>query len=264
MLIDSFMFFNEYDLLEGRLEYLYKTVDYFIIVETDITHNGQIKPLNYANNIARYRKYSNKIFYFPYSTDSEKYDFSIKSTAMQMDNIQRNHIRNALKFFQPTDTVMISDLDEIPLKSAIIQAQEQLNKNPAIAFEQEMYFYNFDQRRVANWNGTIMTQNKLIQSHNPQHYRNARNSLPSIKNGGYHLSYWNTVENIKYKIENFAHQEFNSSNYTDPSLIKERILSGNDLFDRTQGEQFVKSDRSSIDSDIFEIFKKYEITKDTL
>ena len=55
MIIDAFMFFNEYDILEGRLEYLYDTVDYFVIVESDITHSGQKKSLNYANNIDRYR-----------------------------------------------------------------------------------------------------------------------------------------------------------------------------------------------------------------
>lgn len=37
MLIDCFMFFNEYDIVEGRLEYLYDTVDYFVVVEADHT-----------------------------------------------------------------------------------------------------------------------------------------------------------------------------------------------------------------------------------
>ena len=41
MLIDSFLFFNEAELVELRVEYLEKIVDYFVVVEADITHQGK-------------------------------------------------------------------------------------------------------------------------------------------------------------------------------------------------------------------------------
>ena len=56
MLIDAFTFFNELDLLEARLEYLYDTVDHFIIVESDISHSGKIKPFYYLENQNRFKK----------------------------------------------------------------------------------------------------------------------------------------------------------------------------------------------------------------
>ena len=37
MIIDVFPFFNEFDLLEGRLEYLYNKIDQFIIIESNKT-----------------------------------------------------------------------------------------------------------------------------------------------------------------------------------------------------------------------------------
>ena len=40
MIVDSFLFFQELDLLEIRLEYLYPFVDKFIIVEGSIDFNG--------------------------------------------------------------------------------------------------------------------------------------------------------------------------------------------------------------------------------
>lgn len=40
---DCFTFFNELDLLEIRLEELYNYVDYFVIVEANKTHAGEIK-----------------------------------------------------------------------------------------------------------------------------------------------------------------------------------------------------------------------------
>ena len=43
MLIDSFLFFNETELVELRNKYLNKIVDQFVIVEADITHQGKKK-----------------------------------------------------------------------------------------------------------------------------------------------------------------------------------------------------------------------------
>ena len=39
---------------------------------------------------------------------------------------------------------------------------------------------------------------------------------------------------IKNKIVNFAHQEFNTSEYTDLSNIENRVSSSQDLFDRDE------------------------------
>ena len=43
MLIDSFLFFNETELVELRIKYLEKIVDYFVVVEANITHQGKKK-----------------------------------------------------------------------------------------------------------------------------------------------------------------------------------------------------------------------------
>ena len=43
MLIDSFLFFNEAELAELRIKYLNNIVDYFVVVEADITHQGKKK-----------------------------------------------------------------------------------------------------------------------------------------------------------------------------------------------------------------------------
>ena len=57
MILDCFTFFNELDLLEGRLEYLYNSVDYFILVESNLTHSGKAKPMIFIQNIERFKKY---------------------------------------------------------------------------------------------------------------------------------------------------------------------------------------------------------------
>ena len=43
-IFDVFLFFNELDLLELRLEALYEVVDYFVITELFETFSGKAKP----------------------------------------------------------------------------------------------------------------------------------------------------------------------------------------------------------------------------
>ena len=50
MLIDAFIFYNELDLLELRLTVLDKYVDRFVLVESEVNHIGERKPLFYAEN----------------------------------------------------------------------------------------------------------------------------------------------------------------------------------------------------------------------
>ena len=47
MLIDSFLFFNETELVELRVQYLEKIVDCFVVVEANITHQGKKKEWNF-------------------------------------------------------------------------------------------------------------------------------------------------------------------------------------------------------------------------
>ena len=49
-LIDSFLFFNEVDLLKVKLEYLGLIVDNFIIVEANIYFSDEKKSLYYQMN----------------------------------------------------------------------------------------------------------------------------------------------------------------------------------------------------------------------
>ena len=267
MIIDTFTFFNELELLEGRLEYLYDTVDWFVIVESDRTHSGFSKPLNYVANMARYKKYSDKILYFPFSPLTKPYQdshyectgFYSPEMAMKMDHDQRNHIAKALKIFAPNALVMISDLDEIPSKQAIKDAVKGLGPyNIAIAFTQDMFYYNLKQKQLDPWMGTVITTNREMLTITPQFFRESRWSLPRVSQGGWHLSYWGSPEKIRTKILNFAHQEFNSQEFTDSEKIAKRVPAGEDLFNRGGRLQFTHVDRNELQKDMLAVFGKYE------
>jgi beta-1,4-mannosyl-glycoprotein beta-1,4-N-acetylglucosaminyltransferase len=242
MIIDCFTFFNEVDLLENRLEYLYDTVDYFVIVEANITHSGAPKPMRYLENIERYHRYLKKILYMPMAINPSLYDLDYKPTTFEptapqwsVENLQRNHILKALELFPDDAIVGISDLDEIPSKSAIGMAKTILGTDvEACCLEQEMFYYNFRQMTVVGWIPGALVTNGYAKRASPQGVRNAAmwNTLPHIPNGGWHLSCWGSPDEISYKITNFAHQELNTPEFTDVGNIQQRILNGQDPFDR--------------------------------
>ena len=59
--VDAFIFFNELDLLEMRLEELFDVVDVFVLVEATRTFRGEPKPLHFAENRSRFQPYASKI-----------------------------------------------------------------------------------------------------------------------------------------------------------------------------------------------------------
>ena len=60
---DTFLFFNELELLELRMNILNEYVDYFVIVESAITFQGEDKEFIFEKNKSRFASFENKIIY---------------------------------------------------------------------------------------------------------------------------------------------------------------------------------------------------------
>ena len=71
---DSFIFFNELELLEMRLNILKDVVDYFVLTESPFTVSGNEKPLYYQENKDRFGKLNDKIIH--HVTEEIPNDFS--------------------------------------------------------------------------------------------------------------------------------------------------------------------------------------------
>jgi beta-1,4-mannosyl-glycoprotein beta-1,4-N-acetylglucosaminyltransferase len=262
MIIDCFTFFNELDILEGRLKYLYDQVDYFVIVEGNISHTGKSKPLNFLDNISRYKPYLDKILYFPWSYDTNNMKFGrpktvdYSSSNWQLENKQRNHISEALKFFDHEDICLIGDVDEIPSKRAIYDIKNLLKINAAVVVEQEMYSYNLNQKQFRPWAGTVATKVGIALAQTPQTIRDKRwGEMHILRESGWHLTYWGGVEKVQEKITNFAHQELVDEKVSSSDYIKNRIETGQDLFGRNL--PYHKADPHKEPIDFLQAFGKY-------
>jgi beta-1,4-mannosyl-glycoprotein beta-1,4-N-acetylglucosaminyltransferase len=65
-----------------------------------------------------------------------------------------------------------------------------------------------------------------------------------IDDGGWQFGYLGNVDNAIQKIEAFAHDEYNKSEFKNKEAIQERIRSGKDLFGRDLNYTFVELDNS--------------------
>ena len=105
-LYDCFMYNNEDELLEIRLNVLNKFINKFIIVESLYDHQGKKKKLNF--NINKFSKFKKKIRYLVLKKFPEEHN------SWERENYNRNYLINGLYDVKLNDYVMISDLDEIP------------------------------------------------------------------------------------------------------------------------------------------------------
>lgn len=136
-LIDCFTFFNELDLLEIRLKYLYDIVDYFVIVEADTSFNGDAKQMVFRDNIDRFEPFISKIIFVPISMIN--FD-NKRKVAWKREEYQRNSIKKGIDSLKlkDTDLILISDIDEIPNKEVLIILKD--NKEALIDVKKQSKF----------------------------------------------------------------------------------------------------------------------------
>jgi len=203
-MIDAFMFLNELDLLEIRLNSLSPHIDRFVLCECPFTHSGKPKPLYFKENKGRFKDFNITHLILP-SHEGR--------SPMQSDHYQRNYLMNGITDVDPEEIVLISDLDEIPdLRN--YQGQEGV-------FKHKLYYYYLNTfTGKSTWRGTIAMKRKNISSF--QHLRNNLGRIAGNGFGGWHFSTLGTAENVVYKIEAFAHQELNTEE------VKNNIRSNRD------------------------------------
>ncbi len=223
MIIDSFLFNGELDMLEFRLGMLWDHVDKFVIVESDHTFSGMPKPFHFRDNFTRFQWAEKKIVYSGVS-------FTPDQNPWKNEAGHREQIVSACRQFSDNDLLIISDVDEIPTPAAIRFEVE--SDCPTRVCEQFFFYYNLRTLRKEVWRGSIFCRLGVARQHGVQFMRNRRGYWEPIKNAGWHLSYFGDPSYIREKIESFSHQEYNTSEFTNEQHIRACLDNGLDLFKR--------------------------------
>uniref|UniRef100_A0A6C0EZF5 Glycosyltransferase 2-like domain-containing protein n=1 Tax=viral metagenome TaxID=1070528 RepID=A0A6C0EZF5_9ZZZZ len=236
MIVDCFTFYNELDMLTYRLNILDKVVDYFVLVESTHTHVGKEKPLFYNENKYLFEKFNHKIIHIVVDDFPHKYpNINIEKQEQWInERFQRDCISRGIDKLNLTgeDIITITDLDEIPNPNTLTQIKNNIIVVGINIIELDFYYYNLNSKMDHKWyHSKILTFEKYKELNtgcdNIRFY-----NCPIINNAGWHLSYFGNEKFIKNKLENFTHQEFNMSEFTNENRIKDRVKNGQDLFNR--------------------------------
>lgn len=262
-IIDGFLFFNEFDILKLRLSYLNEVVDHFVILESNYTFSGKLKPY-YLDEIFDDipDKIKNKIIRLKYEPDINQFCFpknvnecDLTNDHWKLENEQRKYFEYALKNFSSDDLFMLSDVDEIPRKELIQNFKNnQLSDNFCCVANCLMFYYNFTTFNYNNWPGTIFSNTSNFLQKGCDYFRNQRFKLPSINEGGWHFSYFGDIEKIKQKLESFSHQEYNKEKYKSSENIINSINNKKDLLHR--GEKFEEYDVNNFPKELYNLIVK--------
>ena len=237
-IFDCFQYFNEEHIADLRFNILNEDVDFFVIVESTVNHQGQSRKLHFDKN--KYKRFQKKIIYIEVDDTPESIKKPHTGGESLVEQHQRNSLMRVLNKADDNDMIIISDVDEIPDLKKI----NLFNKKNYAVFSQKMFMYkiNFLNLDENNWHGSKICLKKNLKS--PQWLRNLKfkrypfwridkpKNIQIIQNGGWHFAYLQSATNISKKIKSFAHGEFNREHLSDENKIKERIEKGEDVFER--------------------------------
>ena len=261
-IFDCFMYFDEEQILDLRLNVLNHDVDYFVIVESIYNHKGEKRDLLF--NIQKFQKFKEKIIYLIYKDIPKQIkvinkddDENVKSrkyimNALYRENSQRNFILEGLKYANREDLILVSDVDEIPKLSSLDLGKI---KDEIILFKQDMFYYKYN-LALPNfkWTGTKAVKKKKLNS--PQWLRNVKDrkypffridtvfsdkkyiNIKIIEDGGWHFSNIKSPEMIEHKLRSYLHHR----EFDEVSLSVEEI---NELVKKKQAIYDLRVDKKS-------------------
>jgi beta-1,4-mannosyl-glycoprotein beta-1,4-N-acetylglucosaminyltransferase len=233
-IIDCFIFYNELELLEYRLNVLNKVVDYFVIVESTHTFVGKEKALFFNENKHLFEKFNEKIIHIIVDDFPYKYpNINIQNNEQwKNEYFQRNAIHRGIQNLKDSDVIIISDLDEIPDPRTLHQIRLGEISITLNSLEMDLYYYNLNTKFNFKWYHAKMVSYHKYKELNKSCEEIRNLPAKNVANGGWHLSYFGDANFIQNKIKDFSHQELNNETYTNLLNIEDKIKNSRDLYNR--------------------------------
>lgn len=250
MIYDCFAFFNELELLEIRLNELNKVVDRFVLVEATRTFQKKEKPLYFEQNKDRFKPFLHKIEHIVVDEYPNFFTkFRVPKT-WDYDNHQKEQIMRGLKNCKPDDVIIVSDIDEIPKATKVLEFKDTRDIK---IFRQKLYYYYLNcwvydyeepiqmYQDYKPWNGSVMVHFDQIKTiKETRQYRDSKGpGFKYVEDGGWHYSFLGGTARVIQKLEAYAHKEHNKDNFKDPAKVEAAIKAGEDLIGRNIKTRFV-------------------------
>lgn len=231
MIIDACIFSNELDILEIRFHELNPVVDQFVVVEALEPHGGSGKRELVFRDSQLRKEFQDKVWYL--AVESLQPEWVDRHSNWPRENYHRNMIGAAINpiGLSDNDLVMISDCDEIPRAQSV----KEFHSQELHSLSQDFFYYDVN-NYLGTWHGTCLGTVRAIQeAGGPQAIRNRRDSLRTVRDAGWHFSYFGGLDRIRNKINTFAHRHdyiCDQLRQRGQQEIIDDILAGRDLYHR--------------------------------
>lgn len=197
------MFGGELDILELRLSVLSSVVDQFVVVEGTRTFSGASRPLVMEANWGRFAAWRDRIIYVEVDDLPPP-----KPSRWAVEVWLRNCLLRGLGSLGPADTVVIADVDEIPLPWAVERAADLLTDSRVTSVAFELTTSCFKGDLIVG--GGPISVTKAYRRETlacPHHQRYFVSSPVTIHSAGRHLSSMLSPQEVHSKLRNFGHSE---------------------------------------------------------
>lgn len=251
-----FPFFNELELLEIRLNELNDVVDIFVLAEATTTFQKKPKELVFENNKQRFEKFLPKIRHIVVDELPGFFYKWRRPSAWDVSDFQKGQVVRGLfdatgSQPAPGDTLIFSDVDEIPKASAV---RERIGKPGITVFEQRLYAYylnnictdydthghtcvaQYNRDGLGWWRGSVMMDyasfkkiGRSIKKMRLLHDR-PEPEVRVMRDAGWHFTSMGDAERIALKLESYEHSEANTDETKNPEAMRRRISEGKSIF----------------------------------
>lgn len=215
---DSFMFNDEFDILEMRLLELEKVPNLVhVLVEANVTHQDRPKPYHFAQNRDRFAPWLDRIIHVKAKNLPLVLDHP---DPWAREHAQREWIGQGLDDAgaRDDDILLQSDVDEIP---TVVAARNVRPRGGFVAFAQRGHFWSVNWKYPHPWHGTVagLVGHARATGFGPM--RDVRNTTPvRIPNAGWHFSWLpsnglSSTEQAVKKVGSYCHPE-----------VTDRIIAG--------------------------------------
>jgi len=210
VIVDVFMFDDEFDMLECHLYQLAGIVDRFIAVEGNTSFTGIPKRFHLSDNLERFKGYPLEVMRVDMTGPTGPVIERPWMEPGTIDNwwregIQRNGARRLLADL-PDDTVLIyGDVDEIPRRYVVKGFHDE---EPRV-MSMTMLMYSTKLWFPGTWAGSVIGRKNEIGI-DVNAIREMRWHFPPIPEAGWHLSWFGKPERREEKLKRQSHQELAS------------------------------------------------------